>query len=275
MSGYVKLFSVEIEHMFFANGGHSAFRYVATPATAELIERRDLLLRLAENGIAIFSSSRLARECVNAGEACQILVFKIFSEDLYFTQYTLPMARDADVVPYFQSARSWPDGQGHWRLHEQHYVDADVLQKIHGTVLAPHLDGQDALMKPAAVVAILLYGGVAAGPRDYYLRFSTRKSLWKYYFVSEADANSFSIIDLDGEIRFERAEPENLPGNKRALVFLSDVEIEMRQKYAQRFQLREQNGLGEKVLIRRLPNASVNRVSLDRRGVLLSEIYIN
>jgi hypothetical protein len=274
---YVKLFSLEAEHIFYAGGIRSAFRYVATGATAEVVSRRSLLIRPACNGIAVFIRSSLEYEpdADVEVESTPILAFKIFAEDPYFTQYTVPMSQDAYAVPYLQSDCAKVDDDGRWRLHEQEYVDASVLQRIDGPTLAPHLSRKDVIVKPEAVVAVALGGGAAADPRRYYLRFSARKSLWKYYYVSEADAKNYSIVDLDNEIRFECTGAVNLPGNKRALMFLSNIEIEMRRMYARRFQLREQNGMGEKVLIRRLPNASVSRMGLDEKGVLTAEIYIN
>jgi hypothetical protein len=272
----MELFSIETEHMFYAGSVHPAFRYVATAATVDFVRRSDMLVRPFGNGIAVFGGDSLKQESgADAdGESTPMLVFKIFPEDPYFTQYTLPVSHDADTVPYFQSDHAQVDDDGRWRLHEQEYVDKSALQNISAAALGAHLDRRDFLMKPSAVVAVALAGAAAAGGH-YYLRFFARKSFWKYYFFSEADAKNFSIIDLDNEIRFECTGVMNFPGNKRALMFLSDIEIEMRQKYARRFQLREQNGMGEKVLIRRLPNASVSRMSLDEKGVLAAEIYIN
>jgi hypothetical protein len=47
---------------------------------------------------------------------------------------------------------------------------------------------------------------------------------------------------------------------------------------SQRFQLRENGAMGEKVLIKRLPNASVGQIHkemIKQDAVLVSEMYIN
>ncbi len=69
-----------------------------------------------------------------------------------------------------------------------------------------------------------------------------------------------------------------LPGNKRAQVFISNAPIPMREVHGQRFQLKENGQMGEKVLIKRLPNAvvsQINREVVDGRAVLVSEMYVN
>ena len=286
MPNYVQLFSIDIEHAFYDAVAPVIFRCVATPASAELIRRRDLLMRPFKSGIAVFceeSRLELLLTGLAADEAPPLLAFKFFPGDPYFTQYTVPASQDADALLYFSSDRSRPDDAGRWCMHEGDYVDASALQKLAMPALAQHLDRQDRLMKPGFVVAIALtdhLAGNAAPPLglDYYLRFSARTSMWKYYFVSDADAADITVVDLDDKIRFVRADPVNLPGNRRALVFLTEVEIEMRQRYTQRFQLREQNGMGERVLVKRLPHANASRVGQElvgKKAALVSEIYIN
>jgi hypothetical protein len=286
MPNYVQLFSIDIEHAFYDGVAPVIFRCVATPASAELIRRRDLLTRPFKSGIAVFcEESRLELLLTSAAtDEAPLLAFKFFPDDPYFTQYTAPASRDADALLYFSSERSRADDAGRWCMHAGDYVDASDLQKIGiPSPLAQHLDRRDSLMKPGFVVAVGLtdhLAGNAAPPLglDYYLRFSARTSMWKYYFVSDADAADITVVDLDDKIRFVRADPVTLPGNRRALVFLTEVEIEMRQRYTQRFQLREQNGMGERVLVKRLPHANASRVGRElvgKKAALVSEIYIN
>lgn len=278
MGNYRQLFSIELEHAFYGDLASPAFRCIPTAASIELIHRRGLLLRATPKGIAVFVDRDLSTDSRDD----QVLAFRFFSNDPYFTQYTILDSPEADALPFLHCNQARLEESGRWCLHASDYVDAASFKKIAGPELAPHLDKRDALMKPGFVIAISLACEKndisAAEGRTYYLRFAARKSIWKYYFISQAVAGSIAVVDLDNEVGVVSGGAVDLPGKRRALVFLTDAEIEMRQRYAQRFQLREQNGMGERVLIKRLPHADVSRVGqelVEGRSALVSEIYIN
>jgi hypothetical protein len=315
MSSYSPIFSIDVEHAFRTQAT-DAFSCVPTPETLDWIRRRDLLLRPQRNGVALFCEDarrNLLLENLEPGAA--VLGFKWFARDPLFSQYTLPvLARDK--LLFVRSATSVAvavAGQGDRRyLHGGASIDADTDAVVAMTdpLLLRHLDRGDALKKPALVVQIDLADQVADSDAgiDYVVRFAVRKSVWKYYLISgagaEADTNTdtsadgdgdgdrddngdanndawsgkLAVIDLDDKVRFLAGAPEPLPGNRRALVFISENEIDMQQNYPQRFQLREQGEMGERILMRRLPNADVGRVTqeiLGSRVALVSEIYIN
>jgi hypothetical protein len=306
MSFYSPLFSIDVEHAFWARQATELF-CVPTPETEDWIRRRDLLVRPQRNGVAVFCEasrrSILLDDCV---PGTVLLTFKWYARDPLFSQYTLPFVPAQEKVLYARSSAGVADedgadgtGRSRQRLHVGEFVDAALMRAMTEPQVARHLDPSDVLRKPVLVAEIDLADHVAAQAAaggksdvvdqadvdanagvDYYARFSVRKSVWKYYFISndDAGAENLAIVDLDDAVRFVTAEPELLPGNRRALVFMSDGEIEMQQKYPQRFQLREQGGMGERVLIRRLPNADVSKVTqemIGSRAALVSEIYIN
>jgi hypothetical protein len=280
MSAYSPLFSVDVEHAFWTQPT-VGLTCAPTPETANWIRRLDLLVRPQRNGIAVFCEAtrrELLLDGLEPGAA--LLAFKWFAQDPLFSQYTLPVMQSKETLLYLRSDGSVSEGGGRRRLHAGDDLDACLAQPMTSPLLARHLDRRDALRKPVFVAEIDLadhVAGQAAGV-DYYARFSARKSLWKYYFVSDADFAELAVVDLNETVRFAGGAPEQLPGNRRALVFVSDREIEMQQRYAQRFQLREQGKMGERVLIRRLPNADVSRVTQEvvgSRTVLVSAIYIN
>ncbi|MFJ3047924.1 hypothetical protein ACIPEN_19010 [Herbaspirillum chlorophenolicum] len=286
MSLYSPLLSIDVEHDFLQLQA-AAFICVPTPETADWIRRRDLLVRSQRNGVAVFCEAArrnvLLEDCT---PGAALLTFKWFAQDPLFSQYTLPLAPTPESLLYLRSSASVAEDSGRRRLHAGDTVDAGMMQAMTAPLLARHLDRRDVLRKPVLVAEIDLADHVAKEDAadvhgvNYYLRFSVRKSIWKYYLISDADADTvnLAIVDLDETVRFVNVEPEQLPGNRRALVFMSDGEIEMQQKYPQRFQLREQGGMGERVLIRRLPNADVSKVTQEMvsgRAALVSEIYIN
>lgn len=308
MAFYSPLFSIRVEHAFWEQGT-TALTCAPTPQTADWMRRRDFLVRPQRNGLAVFCETARRRllldDCLPGAVS---LAFKWYAQDPLFSQYTLPLPSEQACVPYLRSGEAVEDRDGdapdapisaaprdRRRLHAGPSVDAQRMLAVTEPALARHLDARDLLRKPVLVAEIDPADhvvGHTAGEHaqagmdevnvDYYARFSVRKSIWKYYLIdqpgSHADAGSLAVVDLDDAVRFVAAEPELLPGNRRALVFMSDGEIDMQQKYTQRFQLREQGGMGERVLIRRLPNADVSKVTqetIGSRAALVSEIYIN
>jgi len=293
MSFYSPLFSVDVEHAFWERPA-TALTCLPTSETADWIRRRDLLVRPQRNGVAVFcEASRRAILLDDCAPGTALLSFKWYARDPLFSQYTLPLVPAQEKILYARSGVAVTAESGGKRrcLHANEFVDVELMHAMTAPQVARHLDPRDMLRKPVLVAEIDLADHVAANGSadqgtqadanvDYYARFDVRSSVWKYYFISDADSDTESlvVIDLDETVRFVAAEPEILPGNRRALVFMSDGEIGMQQKYPQRFQLRALGAMGERVLIRRLPNADVSKVTQEMIGskaALVSEIYIN
>lgn len=297
MSFYSPLFSVDVEHAFWARPA-TALTCLPTSETADWIRRRDLLVRPQRNGVAVFcEASRRSILLDDCAPGTALLSFKWYARDPLFSQYTLPLVPAQGKILYARSGVAVATESGSKRLclHANEFVDVELIHAMTAPQVARHLDPRDMLRKPVLVAEIDLADHVAAKAAanggadqgkqadasvDYYARFDVRSSVWKYYFLSDADNDmeSLAVIDLDEAVRFVAAEPEILPGNRRALVFMSDGEISMQQKYPQRFQLRTLGAMGERVLIRRLPNADVSKVTQEMIGskaALVSEIYIN
>ena len=119
---------------------------------------------------------------------------------------------------------------------------------------------------------------LAAAPA-FLVRFGARASIWKYHFMSELDAANPVIVDLDDKLRFNPCGRTPLPGNRSALTFASEHLIDMRNTPRQRLQLRDPGELGDRILIKRLPNARVAAIGREiTEGsavpVFVSEIYI-
>lgn len=289
MGLYLSLLSISVEHAFFADGACKALDFVPTPKTAALLHKTGLLTRATRNGISIFCEDRqlddLRRDAADA-EKRLTLSYKVFPGDPYFGQYTYPGGHGADEMLYFDSTRAAPDAAGRPRLHDGEYVSETSLQKLDSPVLREILDKRDHMVRPGFIVDLALAadGSVAlpqtwnTPPHHYYLSFAARQSVWKYYFLGDLAKKELVVSDLDNKVGFERIGTMALPGNRMAQMFISSVPIPMREAHDQRFQLKEKGPMGEKVLIKRLPNAAVsqiNREVVGGKAVLVSEMYVN
>lgn len=287
MSGpYLPLLRIVAEHGFFpATSG--VLRFVPTPRCTALCEKAGFLMRSASNGVDLFCKSS-ARDDLLAGawaDPAMALEFRVISGDPNFSVYTEPGTRAADDWIYLHSNQAVAEDNGKILLHDGECVTSSQFRKTDAPEIAALLGKNFDPVKPVFFVVLALSDLAAALQRAqpatapiYYLRFAARKSLWKYFFLSDTNSKDLAIVDLDGRVRFMPGGITALPGNRAALTFVSDDAIEMRQTYAQRFQLREQGELGERILIKRLPNASISGVGrecVEGKAVLVSEIYIN
>ncbi len=294
MGSYSELFSVEVEHRYFAGGLCPALYFVPTPQTAMLINNAGLLTRSMVNGVRVFydtdSPDSLRLYASDAGEPLS-LEYKVFSRDPNFFNYTElpetgPPGDEEDAILYFENYGSLIDETGRIKLQDQEYAGASDLEKLDSTLLEHILSARDRLAKPVCVVSIRIaeWAGVPLDPgatevaRRYFIGFDAKRTIWKYYLLGDMAVEELTISDLDNGIEFESTGMERLGDNRPALTFRSKTTIQMRQKQDMRFQLREQNSGGGKVLIRRLPVASANQIGravLDGEAVPVSEMFIN
>lgn len=314
VSGYTRLFTVDLTHAYWSQP-HAWVRHELTPETLDWVRRRDLLVRAHRHGIAVFCDAARRDALlgdIKPGEA--VATIKWYAQDAHFSRYTAPVLTSGNVY-FLQSAASVAVADSHAQAHEAHEahepaprvnaitrrlhvgdaVEATNALSVTAPALAAHLERADRLSPPILVAQIDLADHVASASEtqtcvDYTVHFDVRATRWRYYYVSDADNDALAITDLDATVTFVAAGSEPRSGGRRALVFESEQEIAMQQQYPQRFQLRERGRSGERVLIRRLPNAEVGSViqqgmetkqrqewqeAAQSRAVWVSEIYIN
>ncbi|MDC8760329.1 hypothetical protein [Janthinobacterium fluminis] len=281
---YSILLQLSAEHAYFPAASAGNVQFEPTPQCAALLDRLGILRRPAANGLTLLGQPAARAALLAAPERLDEFEFQVFAVDRHFSLYTALDAPDAEACLYFHSTQARQEQPGRWRLHAAEQADQTAWSQAVAPNKAAALAGPS--FRPArpaffmvlapADVAAALAGGQAP---VFLVRFGARKSHWKYYFLSDPGLPHPAIVDLDGELRFTARGYTALPGKRPALTFVSEQAVEMRQTHAQRLQLREQGELGERILIKRLPNASVAAVGRELAEgstvtVLVSEIYI-
>lgn len=276
---------VAFEHAYFADELLRAMRIVPVAACHAMLQRAGVMLRLQEDGIAAFGDAaavdRLRLHIDEAGAPLD-MGFHVMFTDPHFAEYTAP-AWPAGQLLFLDTARCTTDECSRQMLHATPCVpasafrerdDADVVRMLG----APGLPPAPALLLQVSVSHRLLDTAVLA-QRQFHVRFDAASSHWKYcLFSGSKGEGALAIVDLAGDIAFERFPDVDIADRQRADVFLSTCAIPMRQVSPARFQLRAVTAAGEKVLIKRMPNASVGkrfRESRDGNEILVSEIFIN
>ena len=286
MGAYRPLFHVSIEHTYFSGHSCKSLEFAPAPATVSLLNKTGLLLRPSKNGLSIFCEEDKMDVLRFHAEDDFVLAFKVFSKDPYFSSYTLPSAKNDNMILCFDNQHVTKDLEGKQRLHRDAYASEldyqDIASAQFDDVFAPI----DYLVKPCFLIQIrvtadeqgLCSETLDERDRNFYIRFATNQTFWKYYILGDLAKRKIYIADLDNEIEFDELSDVSLPGDHQGKVLQSSSAIPMQEMSNQRFQLRETGSIGDKVLIKRMPNACISRTDgnvVNGKIEIISEIYIN
>lgn len=289
MGSYRPLFSVDVEHTFFAKGYCPGLDFIPTAETISLIKNTGLLVRHTRHGVRVFvdrDNREALKFYLTDADAVQRLVFKVYNREKLFRAYTELDAPDADGILYFDNQGRSMDATNRFRMHDAEYVSAENLEKLDSSRITGILSQRDRLLKPVFIVSLwfeekeIHIADAKAEPvyLNYYIKFRARETFWKYYLLDNMTKEKSHIVDLNNETEFEDTGQASLPGNRIALTFRSKKKVPLRERSENRFQLRVKDPNGGKVLIRRLPVASADqycREIIDGEGTIVSEIFIN
>jgi hypothetical protein len=282
-SPYQLIFRVSFEHAFFADGILRSLRIVPVAACYDMVSRAGVLLRLEGDGIAAFGDAeaveRLRLHVAEAGASLN-MAFLVFSKDPHFFEYTVPVWPKGQLL-FLNTACASPDDAGRQILHATPYAPASAFVDRHHPDLQPILGKCVLALAPAMVLQVVvspsLLNASDSRERHFHARFDAASSHWKYCLFGAGEAQA-GIVDLAGDMEFDHFAGVEVADRRRAEVFVSKRAIPMREVSAARFQLRAASPVGDKVLIKRMPNASVGkhfRENKDGNQILVSEIFIN
>jgi len=148
------------------------------------------------------------------------------------------------------------------------------------------LDRKEKVIPPFLVVSFRIdkadLEGIGApsgvAPKSYYIRVEERQVFWKYYLMGSLVRDNIYLSDVDGVAEFVPMGKEQLADHREAMIFRSKKKLPLKASFDYRFQLKEKDSNGEKVIIKRLPMAEVTRFGrevIDGSSEVVSEIYIN
>lgn len=262
MARYEQLFSVAITHEFYADRPVPDLRYVPAAPTAELMRRERLLLRTTKAGMEVWRELAEAAD-ESPAEARMLLRFEVLSADPSMRFYTaMPLTAP---LRFTNRAPGADRAQPLLRPAKWAHRNSQVNQ-LHAPLFRVDID-----FRPAP--------GAAAEAPVWRIALASRALHWKYCFSGALAAKQLEIVDLDAAdgvagLGFARATPAVDGGS----AYLSVRALPIQKSPRQRLQLREVGAAG-KVLIRRLPNASVEKMGKDLgpngQSMIVAEIYIH
>jgi hypothetical protein len=286
MGTYCPLFSVTIEHAYFSGNNCKLLEFVPTAPSVALLRNAGLLLKSSESGVAVyFDHDNIDILRLHAADNLT-LTFKVFAKDPNFLRYTAPGAPPDQAILFFDNRAINRDDPDKQLLHGGATVAEDSWADMAVEPLASILDRKDLLIKPAFILQMnitadaqgLCSDQLDPAARKFFIRFGANQTFWNYYVLGELSKRAIYIADLDNAVQFKSIGNVTLPGQREALVLQSSVAIPMQEHSRHRLQLRESGNMGDKVLIKRLPNASVDQTfseMVNGRMESVSEIFVN
>lgn len=286
MGAYQLLYSVTVEHMYFANNVCKSLQFVPTQATVNLLYKSGLLLKVSENRLSVFfEDDRLDILQMHAKDNF-VFTFKVFSKDPNFSLYTLPEIPAQHTILYFDNQHLTNDTAGRFLLHSGSTVsNADYLD-LNADLISGDLESIDYHVRPCFIIKIVIQKDAqllslnqqSGSFRQFHISFASKKTFWKYYLMGNLSGRELYIADMNNEIEFEEIGSAVLPGNRNAKMLRSTSAIQMQEKPLQCLQLMEFIDLRDKIVIKRLPNASIHQINGEMvQGKMknISEIYIH
>ncbi|PTN11657.1 hypothetical protein [Nitrosomonas aestuarii] len=286
MGAYQLLYSVTVEHMYFANNVCKSLQFVPTQATVNLLYKSGLLLKVSENRLSVFFEDDRLDVLQMHAEDNFVFTFKVFSKDPNFSLYTFPEIPAQHTILYFDNQHLANDTVGRFLLHSGSTVsNADYLD-LNADLISGDLESRDCHVRPCFIIKIVIQKDAqllslnqqSGSFRQFHISFASKKTFWKYYLMGNLSGRELYIADMNNEIEFEEIGSAVLPGNRNAKMLRSTSAIQMQEKPLQCLQLMEFIDLRGKIVIKRLPNASIHQINGEMvQGKMknISEIYIH
>lgn len=295
---YQSLFGITVRHAFFSVNAGPSLTFLPTPRTGRVIHNAGLLIRTGASRLVLCydaDSTEALRLFLAEAEDNLDFDFNVYARDPYFENYTDIDSYPAGSIPCFNSRlkAAVPEREGFGARETQSVVMAAEVSAPDEERFCTGLSREYSGHGPIFRVTIGVRGqwldidtgrDRGAESREYVVSFESRKTYWKYCVFGEvADAGAqvdtgLRIVDLGGDIQFQAVGRQALFPDRAAMVFYSNKPVALRDRPENRFQLRRQGSSGEKVLVKRLANASpgnLYREVIDGEMVYVSEIYVN
>jgi len=285
MSEYRRFFGLRVEHDFFAPSRCEALDVGLDPASHALLARAGIVVRQEPDGIQAYydaDSEDVLRSWLADPRERFRLVFRLTPGDPSFLRYTdLPEDRQG-LVRLLDTEVDGPSGVV-FSLQPPAEADPERASSL-AALEAELITRRDVLVPPLAVLVVLVGPSVLSDdpPEPYRLSFTARKTQWRYHLLGDLAGRQAFIRDQSpdptDQIRFVPGGAVSLPGGRVAQTLVSEGLLPLRWRADRRLQLREGESGSERVLVRRLPVASPEDLSIatiDGRQTVVSDIYVN
>jgi hypothetical protein len=266
--GFNILFFVNFRHSYFENEIPNCFSVEPTSETSLILRNNSFIFKQKESSFLIaFESSNKdvtrTRDSIISDTDTLKFIVKL-NDPLLFNYTSVETDNILQRIFYFHNRIT-----NNQLLHAGEFVQENDL-------VAREDVASELFVKPFAVIEIQLS---KVKTEQYFIRFKEKASYWRYLLVSDHLKTLTNPAIINPFIQFNGPKEIVLPNNVKAVSFVSDIPISIKQRAEKQFQLVEnydrstQKG---KVIIRNLPHPNVNIISKlgTDQDVKYSEIII-
>ncbi|GGG31409.1 hypothetical protein GCM10011344_35440 [Dokdonia pacifica] len=224
-SHFSLLFSITIEHTYYADGICQDLVYMPSLATQRLMNKYGLLLQKTPLGFSFYATTDQTikdfLDYLTTTDNETSFTFDVTSLDPYFTVFTsYPISKTG--IFSFNSSEVSSEG-------EVSVLNAKFTPVNTATISFSITIGYDAIIR---------FRESGNNP-DYKIKFDAQKTQWRYYIINKSNLHFEKLeIQSDSDIQFEGPTEVTLPNNEKALLFSSGtLKLPISRKVIHRFNL--------------------------------------
>lgn len=308
MAGMLPLLRVTVQHAYFNQGRKPHWRFEPLAACRQIERELGLRRQPEADGMSLWREADPARDAPlakAAGANTLLLQYAVFCDEPGLHAIT-----DWPVAAPVCYRMQWGDEE----VQCAALSDVPQMAVEAAASKAAGLLQEWFMVEIALPEAAIWQADTATGVRQYRIEMHAPAMHWKYFFSGALAQKNIVIVDLDADFAMaaqDVASGEDTAGDPAAggpvvgtpaageikflpslraasadgKAWVSDQAIALQQVPTRRFQLQEAGmsglgaGQGGRVLIKRLPNASVKKigkeVGSDGKELLVAEIYIH
>jgi hypothetical protein len=270
------LFGITVQHSFFSTTSGPMLDFVPVSETQDVMRSADMIRRADNNRVILCyddTKEEILRCCIPKNTGKLDFIFHVYTTDPCYELYT-ESGISSGTIPCYSSIEKSVALEHGLRLEA---INENATKQMTERA-ATGGNGKYPVKRPVFILNISLTEQDFQEQKEYLICCAAQKTYWKYYLLGELAKQETELIDLRGDIQFLRSDRQTPFPNREAAVFYSSEAIPLEERPNRQFQLRRQGSNGNKVLIKRLPNASVENLSKENikgKEVYVSEIYIN
>jgi hypothetical protein len=276
---YQELFTLQILHEYYKGEKTSDFIILPSIESSNITKRLGLITKQIDNKLYVLIE-RNKKELLHTTLFSSLTFsFFVYPNNSYFHNFTdLPITISEDEILYFNNKKTEIKNEDPSAINTGEYISEKDYKNIKILTTFPT---ETSSKKPIALIEIGISDLINNSTKDYFIKFSARKTYWKYAFVSRHRKleNNVSIIVTDGiATNFVRHENEILLNKQEASIFISETPLPLIQLNNQRLSLITKNKMGKTVeIIPLLPLPSVEMAKPEARmkdAKVFSEVVV-
>jgi len=288
MSHYAPLFTFTVEHDFYDDGVVHGLSFKPCEHTSRVMSNAGLMVKSIAGGIAVLfdEMKKESLQLYVEDDEPLDLTFKVYPEDASFGSRSDISVDSREKILYVNNHEHNGEAGERIKLHDDSYVSMINAIRLDSDQLAGVLGRREKFSPPFLVVSVRIVkddlsridNPDVSPAKNYYIRLKARQVFWKYYLMGVFAREGLFLSDVDGLAEFVSMGKEQLADHREAIVFRSAQKLALKASFDYRFQLKEKDSNGDKVIIKRLPMAEVTRFGrdvIDGSSEVVSEIYVN